>query len=217
MLGRRVAQVIVSPAKRVLFVHVQKTGGMTVENVLRAGLPDAQKVRDLPGAKHARLRAALREHPEYADYWTFGFVRNPWSRMWSWYSMIERRGEAAEGGNGWIATRVERNDFWRGVLTGIPDFEAFVLKGTEQFPRLRVPQVTYLRTKDRAADFIGRTESFEADLATACEHIGIPAPVATPRRNAGPGGDWREQYTPAMRKRVAELYAPDLRTFGYEF
>ena len=50
-----------------------------------------------------------------------------------------------------------------------------------------------------------------------CEHIGIPAPAATPHRNAGPGGDWREQYTPAMRQRIADLYEPDLRAFGYEF
>ena len=208
---------IVSESRRVLFVHVQKTGGMTVENVLRAALPDAAKVTGLPGRKHARLRAALREHPEYGDYWTFGFVRNPWARMWSWYSMVERRGEAADSGNEWIAQRVERNPFWSGVLSEIPDFEAFVLKGTELFPRLRVPQVTYLRTRDREADLIGRTETFAEDLARACERIGIPAPEATPRRNAGPGGDWRAQYTPAMRQRVADLYEPDLRAFGYEF
>ena len=74
-----------------------------------------------------------------------------------------------------------------------------------------------LRAKGRTADLIGRTESFDADLATACEHIGIPAPESVPRRNAGPGGDWRAQYTPAMRQRVADLYALDLSTFGYEF
>ena len=208
---------IASPSRRVLFVHVQKTGGITVEAVLKASLPDAEHVTGLPGSKHARLRAALREHPDYRAYWVFGFVRNPWARMWSWYSMIERRAEAAEGGNDWIGTRIERNAFWSGVLAEIPDFEAFVMQGTERFPRLRVPQVTYLRAKDRSADFIGRTETFEADLAAACEHIGIPAPEATPRRNAGPGGDWRDQYTPAMRQRVADLSAPDLRAFGYEF
>ena len=103
------------------------------------------------------------------------------------------------------------------MLSQTPDFESFVMRGTELFPRLRVPQVTYLRAKGREADFIGRTESFEADLATACEHIGIEPPAATPRRNAGPGGDWRDQYTPAMRQRIADLYAPDLRVFGYEF
>ncbi len=208
---------MVSPSRRALFVHVQKTGGLTVENVLRAGLPDAQKVTGLPGAKHARLRAALRQHPEFAAFWTFGFVRNPWARMWSWYSMIERRREAAEGGNEWIGARIERNAFWSGVLAEIDDFEAFVLKGPDLFPRLRVPQVTYLHAKGRAADFIGRTESFASDLATVCAHLDIAAPQAPPRRNAGPGGDWRSQYTSTMRQRVAELYEPDVRAFGYEF
>jgi hypothetical protein len=74
-----------------------------------------------------------------------------------------------------------------------------------------------LRTKNRTADFIGRTESFDTDLAIACERIGIPPPEQMPRHNAGPGGDWRAQYTPAMRQRVADLYEIDLRTFGYEF
>jgi hypothetical protein len=209
--------VIVSKDKRVLFVHVQKTGGSTVETVLRELVPDAAGVSGLPGSRHVRLRAALREYPEYRDYWTFGFVRNPWARMWSWYSMIERRGQTAARGNERVRLRIQRSDFWSAVLAEIPDFEAFVMQGPDRFPRLRVPQISYLRAKDRTADFIGRTESFTADLATVCEHIGVPAPAAPPRSNAGPGGDWREQYTPAMRQRVADLYELDLRVFGYEF
>ncbi|WP_372734832.1 sulfotransferase family 2 domain-containing protein [Nocardioides sp.] len=208
---------IVSASKRVLFVHVQKTGGMTVDKVLRGAIPDAERVSGLPGAKHARLRSALRDHPEFADYWTFGFVRNPWARLWSWYSMIERRGQTAEQGNTWVDQRIARNSFWSGVLAEVSDFEGFVMHGTEKFPRLRIPQSTYLRTKAKQADFVGRTESFDADLATVCNHIGIPAPETVPRRNAGPGGDWRAQYTPAMRQKVAELYAADLREYGYEF
>lgn len=208
---------IVSRDKRMLFVHVQKTGGSTVETVLRNTIPDAESVSGLPGSRHARLRAALREHPDYREFWTFGFVRNPWARMWSWYSMIERRGQTAKQGNERVRLRVERSDFWSSVLAEIPDFEAFVLKGPDRFPRLHVPQITYLRAKGRTADFIGRTERLDADLAVACEHIGIPAPVAVPRHNAGPGGDWRAHYTPEMRQRVADLYALDLRMFGYEF
>ena len=209
--------VIVSPSRRVLFVHVQKTGGSTVDTVLKDALPDAADVGGLPGDRHARLRAALRAHPDYRDYWTFGFVRNPWARMWSWYSMIERRGQFADRGNERVQRRIERSDFWSAVLAEIADFEAFVMVGPDRFPRLRVPQVTYLRAKDRTADFVGRTETFDADMATVCDHIGIPAPAALPRTNSGPGGDWRSQYTPVMRQRVADLYALDLKVYGYEF
>ena len=151
-----------SDEQRVLFVHVQKTGGQSVEHVLRRHLPDVRKVTGLPGAKHATYRAALRAHPELAGYWSFGFVRNPWARLWSWYQMIERRQATAERGNAWVAQRIERNDFWSGVLEHCPDFESFVMEGTERFDRLRRPQLDYLRDGDRQVDFIGRTETLAA-------------------------------------------------------
>ena len=208
---------IVSHPARVLFVHVQKTGGSTVQSVLLDRLPGAEKLTGLPGAKHAHLADALEAHPELAGYWTFGFVRNPWARLWSWWSMIGRRGEMREGGNAWAARRIKRNDFWSGTLDAMQDFETFVMEGPERFARLRTPQLDYLRTPERRADFIGRTEAFTADFGEVCARLGIAPPPEEPRRNAGPGGSYRDQYTPAMRERVADLYAVDVREFGYDF
>jgi hypothetical protein len=209
--------VIVSRTARVLFVHVQKTGGSTVQNVLLDRLPGAEKLAGLPGAKHAHLRAALRADPELTGYWTFGFVRNPWARLWSWWSMIERRDDQRDEGNAWARRRIENNAFWSGVLTELPDFEAFVLKGPDRFARLRTPQLCYLRAPDRTADLVGRTETLTADLARVCERLGIEPPPAEPHRNAGGSASYRDHYTPAMRDRVAQLFAPDITEFGYEF
>jgi hypothetical protein len=209
--------VIVSHPARVLFVHVQKTGGSTVQLVLLDRLPGAEKLAGLPGAKHAHLRAALNRQPELAAYWTFGFVRNPWARLWSWWSMIDRRESQRGEGHEWATRRIDNNDFWSGVLRDLPEFEAFVMKGPEQFSRLRTPQLRYLEAPGRRADFIGRTETLSADLAQVCERLGIEPPPQEPRRNTGPSISYRDQYTPAMRDRVAELFEPDLREFGYEF
>ena len=208
---------IVSHPARVLFVHVQKTGGSTVQSVLLDRLPGAEKLTGLPGAKHAHLGDALRTHPDLAGYWTFGFVRNPWARLWSWWSMIGRRREMREAGNAWAARRIKRNAFWSGTLEELADFETFVMEGPERFPRLRTPQLDYLRTPDRHADFIGRTESFTTDFAGVCDRLGIAPPPEEPRRNAGPGGSYRDHYTPAMRDRVADVFAADVREFGYDF
>jgi hypothetical protein len=208
--------VIVSHPARVLFVHVQKTGGSTVQSVLLDRLPGAEKLAGLPGAKHAHLGAALDRQPELAAYWTFGFVRNPWARLWSWWSMIDRRDDQRETGHAWATRRIANNPFWAGVLE-LGSFEAFVLEGPERFERLRTPQLYYLRAGDRRADLIGRTESFGADLARACAHLGVAPPPEAPRRNAGPSGSYRDHYTPAMRDRVAELFAADVHEFGYEF
>ena len=148
---------IVSHPARVLFVHVQKTGGSTVQSVLLDRLPGAERLSGLPGAKHAHLRTALERHPELRGYWTFGFVRNPWARLWSWWSMIDRRQVQRDEGHVWATRRIDNNNFWSGVLRDLPDFEAFVLRGPEQFARLRTPQVRYLRAGERRADFVGRT------------------------------------------------------------
>jgi hypothetical protein len=213
--------VIVSHPARVLFVHVQKTGGSTLQSVLLDRLPGAEKLAGLPGAKHAHLAAALERYPELGGYWTFGFVRNPWARLWSWWSMIDRRQGQRDAGHAWATTRIANNPFWTGVLD-LGSFEAFVLHGPDHFARLRTPQLDYLRAGDRRADFIGRTESFTEDLGRVCDHLGLARPPEEPRRNAqpqghGPGSSYREQYTPAMRQRVAELFAADLDEFGYEF
>ena len=212
-----VVAVIVSHPARVLFVHVQKTGGSTVQSVLLDRLPGAEKLAGLPGAKHAHLGTALKRQPELTAYWTFGFVRNPWARLWSWWSMIDRRHAQRDEGHPWASRRIDNNDFWSGVLRDLPDFEAFVLRGPDQFARLRTPQLRYLEHGDRRADLIGRTETFGADLERVCGHLGIEPPPQEPRRNAGPGSSYRERYTPAMRDHVAELFAADLDEFGYEF
>lgn len=210
---------IVSHAHEMLFVHVQKTGGTTVDGLLQRNLPDAERVADLPGSsKHATLGTALERHPEFADYWVFGFVRNPWARMYSWYSMIRRRqGLALRGEGEAVRRRVRNNRFWAGVLEACPDFETFVMECPSRFGRLRRPQVAYLRTPAKSADFIGRTETLATDLRQVFDHLGVPPPTDVPQENAGPRRDYRDHYTPEMRAQVARLFEPDIRKFGYEF
>lgn len=209
---------IVSHQQRLLFVHVQKTGGLSTDSLLETLLPDAERVQGLPGTRHAKLRAALREHPEYADYFVFGFVRNPWARLLSWHAMVLRRNSAAEQGNDFVASRLEANSFWRKVGEEYADFEEFVLRGTREIPRLGTPQLDWLRAPGRDADFIGRTESFADDLTSALERAGVRVPDgAVERRNAGPPTDYRSAYSDEMRDRVAEAFAADLEAFGYSF
>ena len=140
-----------------------------------------------------------------------------WARLWSWWSMIDRRSGQRDSGHEWATRRIDNNGFWSGVLRDLPDFEAFVLRGPDLFARLRTPQLRYLEDGERRADLIGRTESFAADLSRICDHLGIEAPPQEPRRNAGPTSSYRDQYTPAMRDQIATLFAADIAEFGYDF
>ncbi len=202
---------------RALFIHVQKTGGSTIDRLLLEHLPGAVRVAT-DDRRHMTLEEALAEFPDLTDYWTFGFVRNPWARLHSWHSMILRRGIAADNGQKRALRQLRNNSFWSGVLKRYPTFEGFVLEGPEEFERLRRPQLGYLRTDGKRADFIGRTESFDHDVAQVLERLGLPVPTQVPRYNAAPAiATYRDHYSPAMRDRVSEIFAPDIEEFGYEF
>jgi hypothetical protein len=209
------SRVLISDSRRFLFVHVQKTGGSTIDNSLTASLGD---VRRIPEAhRHAPLSDLIALEPELSSYWTVGFVRNPWARLLSWWRMMERFREGAREGNERHITHLKRNKFVSSVLATHPDFESFVLGATDEHPRLRMPQVDYLTTEGRRADFIGRQESLEDDLHQVYDQLELPwTPLASV--NISPGHlDYHEVYTPSSRQRVAELFEPDLRAFGYEF
>lgn len=208
---------MVSHERRMLFVHVQKTGGSTIDTMLEQAVPDAQYLQGLRGGRHARLGPALKEYPELTDYFIFGFVRNPWARMYSWWAMIKRAEADAAAGKPKAVKQLSKNRLWKRVLPAYEDFEAFCLRGPDEQRQLRYTQLSYLRAPDRTADFIGRQESFDEDLRQVFEKIGADWPGSSLRVNTGPKADYREHYTDEMRDKIGEVFAPDVKRFGYEF
>lgn len=210
---------LVSRTHRLVFIHVQKTGGMTVDALLRRTVPDVEHLSVGRWGRHGTMRSLVRKRPELADFFFFGFVRNPWSRMYSWHSMIMRRRHQVEqlepGGRKGSGV----NPFMAQVVQKYPTFESFVLDAPEEFRRLRTPQLDYLRAGTRRADFIGRTESLAEDLRTVFRMRELSELRAVPQRNRsrGSAGGHREHYTPRMRRRVEEVFAPDIEEFGYTF
>ena len=213
---------IVSHPARVLFVHVQKTGGSTVQSVLLDRLPGAEKLAGLPGAKHAHLGAALKAQPELAAYWTFGFVRNPWARLWSWWSMIDRRQGQRDEGHAWATRRIDNNTFWSGVLAGPAGLRGVRADGSGAVR----PAADTAAALPRRRGAAGRLHRADRDVrrrpgaGLRAARARASAAGAAPQRPTGggrSGGSYRDHYTAAMRERVAELFEPDLREFGYEF
>ena len=145
-------------------------------------------------------------------------MRNPWARMWSWYSMIQQRGESIAAGDAWVKQRIERNRFWSGVLREVPDFEAFVMHGPELFPRLRVPQVRYLRTPEQARPTSSAAPStLDRDLAPVCERLGIEPPAVVPRENASRQRRLPQPLHPRHARPGRRAARPRLEEFGYTF
>lgn len=201
----------VSDSQRLLFVHVPKTGGKTIEKVLDEGLDDIRFDKE----RHRRLDEILATEPLLADYWTFGFVRNPWARMLSWWSMIN---VAARRGAPYDVQKFRDYAVWAAVKDYCLDFDQFVQRGFDEVERLRTPQVAFLTAGDRRADFIGRTETIVDDVATVRRRLGLPGNDPVPHRNRGKAtGHYREYYSSLTREAVAAAYKDDIDEFGYRF
>jgi len=200
----------ISDSKRVVFVHLPKTGGASLEAVLDA-IPDA---RGPMYRRHDTLMQILWTEPELTSYWIFGFVRNPWARMVSWWSMIDEARKSAEAGNKANQRKFRDYPVWKQVKDY--DFETFVMRGPEEVLRLRIPQIEVLTAGDRQADFIGRTENYAEDVNKVREQLGLPL-EELPHRHRGSHAHYREYFTPATRDRVADIFRKDLDEFGYEF
>ena len=76
---------IISHHLKLIFIHVHRTGGTAFSNILKQKLVDNFDI--LPQHSNTKtLEPAFLKM--YTDYYTFGFTRNPWERILSWYSLI---------------------------------------------------------------------------------------------------------------------------------
>jgi hypothetical protein len=149
---------------------------------------------------------------EFRDYFKFTFVRNPWDRLYSAYRFLSTGG-MNELDRNWAAEH----------LAGVKDFEGFVLNvlpkpAVQDEVHLR-PQFLFLRnsiTRQVGVDFVGRFERFDEDFATVAERIGRD--VRLPHINKSQvRGDYRSVYSGRMRAVVEQVYAADIKAFGYQF
>jgi predicted aminopeptidase len=91
------------------------------------------------------------------------------------------------------------------------------MEGLERWPRLRTPQVRYVTSKTRRADFVGRQESLEADLRAVFARLDLPWEPLKSVNIDRERPDYREVYTDPMRRKVETLFQRDIHTFDYSF
>jgi hypothetical protein len=194
-----------------IFVHVQKTGGNSVREALGGDIFDPRK--------HFLARE-LREIHGRATWdacFKFSFVRNPWDRLVSWWSLIDNARQ-------YIDPAKPPNKFFSYVLTHARNFEEFLLRCDDEIvdsdgrKNIFRNQLDYLIDDDGAVivDFIGRFERLQEDFDAISRRLGR-APTALARSNASEHATYTAYYTPATAEIVARRYARDIERFGYRF
>jgi Sulfotransferase family len=194
-----------------IFVHVQKTGGNSVRTALGADIFDpykhffARELRDIHG------------EATWESCFKFTFVRNPWDRLVSWWSMID---EARD----YVDPTQPPNGFFGYVLERARSFEEFLLHCRDEIidsdgrKHIFRNQIDYLVDDSGRiiVDFVGRYERLQESFDEISRRLGR-TPVELPRTNVSRHRDYREYYTPALAEIVAGHYARDIEAFGYRF
>lgn len=180
-----------------IFIHIPRTGGTTITNILIKHLRE-----DLVTLQqHANTRTSEGERlKHYPHLYKFGFVRNPWDRILSWYALL------CKGQN-------------KVVLS--TEFEAFLIDAIDFYQNdnhFHFNQLDYFTDKNGVlqVDFIGRFENFEKDLKTVFEKIGFPLDEIS-INNPTEKKNYQDFYTDKSRAIIADLCTEDITYFGYSF
>ncbi len=67
----------------------------------------------------------------------------------------------------------------------------------------------------KLVDYVGRFETLQADFEHVCSRLALD--LHLPHLNDTRHRDYRTYYSDEARTRVAELWEPDIRNFGYDF
>jgi hypothetical protein len=196
---------MISHQNRWIFVHIQKTGGNSIRQALGVELNDPHK---------HRFASELREiygMDAWDSYFKFAFVRNPWDRLVSWWSAIERSRQRSEKG-------AKLNKFRAYIIANARSFDEFLLcdreiedgSGSKCIYR---NQVDYLAGD---MDFIGRFERLETDIVGIAARSGRPN-LTLLHLGKSERGPYTDYYTEATAALVAERYSRDIAAFGYRF
>ena len=214
---------IISRARRFIFVHIPKTGGTALALALEArAAKDDLLIGDTPKAraraarvKGLATRGRVWKHStlcdveglvsagEIADFFTFTLVRNPWDRAVSTYHWLRAQSFAHPAVG----------------LAKVTDFTGFLNHPQTRTGLALWPYAAWMRGPDGkdACRLYARLEHLETDLAPFEAHAGFRlGPV--PRANASDRQpDWRPFFSAADAGLIADLCAADIARFGYGF
>ena len=187
--------------KLVLFVHIPKTGGSTVEEVLKAaGAAQALKYHKRLGYSKStpqHMTWDITRHWVPRDFYDFAFtvVRNPVARMASEYR-------------------------WRGTVsaTALPDFDAWANKHMSLHAQNPYLLDNHIRPQ---ADFTGPRvrifrleDGLEDPIRIGLKRLGLEG-GDVPIHHARKSRIEDLQVTPQTLDRIRAFYRVDYETFGY--
>lgn len=190
---------------RAFFIHIPKTAGTSIYDSLA-----------MPKLPFTHAPALILRHlypAEFATYFSFAFVRNPWDRMVSTFEFLRNETVWPEQ-RGWALRHIGEQSFGDFVLrlNRDPVYRASIFAYNFFYTQ------KYFVTDRQGQTIVDRILKFEelttgfAELAT---RFGSSQPLAHSRKTQGRSG-YEAYYDAETWAIVGRLYADDVKAFGYD-
>jgi chondroitin 4-sulfotransferase 11 len=174
------------PKKKILFIHIPKTGGSTIENLFfGSNLYSNHKIN------------SAYNDPKFDDYYRFAFVRNPYLRLISVFNYYRNR----------INTKSQISQ----QFLALDSLDDFVLKFGE-FKKFLLCRTQYHFYHGAEIDFLGHFEQFLDDLKFLINKFNICGEIPN-KRHVRENEDMN--ITPEFIKMVNKKFHKDFCKFGY--
>lgn len=194
-----------------IFIHIQKTGGNSVEDVFKS--KDRKLIRRIEIApenlrtKHCYISDIenVIDKEVFKNYTKFCIVRNPFDRLVSWYSMFKHQ------------TGV-KNTVMEAVNEHCSSFKDFIMLPNEGlFRRFYVNQFDYITVDDKiGVDEILRFESLEKDFNTFKKKVNLK--TSLPHKNKSIREEsYRKYFNDTLKEIVYNRFQKDFDFFSYSF
>jgi len=224
---------IISHTHRFMFFCNGKSGSTSIESVLAKYQEGEEYNFNVPGLfyrKHvppAYIKACMPTEA-WDSYYKFVIVRNPWdwaASNWKYnfeklpkqrakkQKMLRTLLNRITGDDPNFTTPLETESLSAAEINHLAEY----LKTVRGYPNsLTVSQGQYVNDQDgkQIVDYVGRFETLEEDFASICNTIGIEETL--PHINKTRATSSASFYSPSGIQRVAELWADDIKQFGYK-
>ena len=206
---------MISDALNCIFVHIPKTGGSSIEDVLWPGeRTEAQLWQGMVGRYHNKYQTGGLQHllatqirdevgaQRFGECFRFSFVRNPWDRAVSQYAYMLQKKYLRD----FIGMKED------------DDFPRYLSLIQEHRHVQWMPQVEFLfdRSGDSLVDFVGHFERLREDAAVVFERLNVQC-AELPYSRASTHGPYAYYYDSEAKRIIERLYGADIERFGYKF
>jgi len=234
---------IISNSKKFIFVHLHKCAGSNITRTLSSvlewndiecgGTKLGESIQEHYGEKygiqkHSRayeIREVVGDEI-WNDYFTFAFVRNPYSRAVSLYTFVKQLIDIKTKGVKKFTRLISRSregQFWSWPLTRAclesGTFSDFIRHEDFASSVGSQPQYLSVSSKDGSeviVDYIGKVECMKQDFDEVLKRIGIDGISLGVERSSNKKSGFHEYYAGKEDYRIiTEMFEKDFECLGY--